>query len=167
MKRVVIVFFIPICLLANPWGHRYSTIQDWENGEFNITLGEKINFSVEWGEGDWTNSSLGYGTSNDGTNWTWQDLPWFEDGEGTNKRCSTQVQFESSGTYYYAYRLIKNEETTYQFGSDEWSENANNLQAQNTVKLTVNAIPNPTNVSVIRNSENPNTAMDLSWDASG
>ena len=71
------------------WGHRYATEQ--VNQNINVETGTNFTVSVEWGEGDWTNSEFGYGTTTDGTGWTWVSLPWFEDGDGSNKRCNIRI----------------------------------------------------------------------------
>ena len=129
-KYSIIILFVVLSfsLFAYPWGHRYATEQSWQNT--TITKGSTLTFSVEWGEGDWTHSDLGYGTTTDGTGWTWVDIPWFEDGEGSNKRCKTNVTFNTAGTYYYAYRMEKPTGTySYQHGSDQWSENSGTLSA--------------------------------------
>jgi len=130
MKKIILfgaLTILAFSLFANPWGHRYPTEQSWQ--DTTIDKGTTLTFSVEWGEGDWTHSDLGYGTSTDGTGWTWVDIPWFEDGSGSNKRCKTTVTFNTAGTFYYAYRMDKNSTISYQHGSDSWSENASTLSA--------------------------------------
>jgi hypothetical protein len=121
-------------LFAYPWGHRYDTEQPWQNT--NVEENTELRVSVEWGEGGWDGamgSAFGYGDTLDGTDWTWVELPWFEDGGGANKRTRTDVTFSDVGTNWYAYRMIKNAETSYQLGSADWSENAGTLAAESYV----------------------------------
>lgn len=113
------------------WGHRYATEQ--VNQNINVETGTNFTVSVEWGEGDWTNSEFGYGTTTDGTGWTWVSLPWFEDGDGSNKRCKTDITINSSNVYYYAYRFEKDGATTYQLGDESWSANTAVLSAVSTI----------------------------------
>lgn len=131
MKKTLLIIVITLLcslMFAYPWGHRYDTEQTWQ--DTTIQTGTTLTFSVEWGEGDWTNSDLGYGTSTDGTGWSWTEIPWFDDGGGSNKRCKTTVQFNTEGTYYYGFRMEKPASTfSYQHGSDSWSENAGTLSA--------------------------------------
>ena len=137
MKKIFLFFVFIISLtylFAYPWGHRYPTVQSWQNTTIN--KGTSLTFSVEWGEGDWTHSDLGYGLTTDGTDWTWVDIPWFENGEGNNKRCKTTVTFNTAGKYYYAYRMEKPTGTySYQHGSDQWSENSGTLSAVSYVEV--------------------------------
>ena len=142
---VIVLFLISVSLVfAAPWGHRYDVEQAWETT--SICEGQTLRFSIEWGEGDWVTSELGYGTSTDGSGWTWVDINWFEDGGGSNKRCLVDVQFNTQGTFYYAYAMEKPAATTtYQHGSDAWSENVNTLSATNFV--IVNDCPLPVTLS--------------------
>ncbi|MBI9036531.1 MAG: T9SS type A sorting domain-containing protein [Bacteroidales bacterium] len=133
---LLLLLFLYAATQALPWGHRY----DVEQANQNITVDINTSFrvSVEWGEGDWDGamgSAFGYGTSTDGTNWTWIELPWFEDGEGSNKRCRADVSISTPGKYYYAYRMIKaaNGGTSYSFGSTDWAENLADLNATSTI----------------------------------
>ncbi len=116
---------------AYPWGHRYTTVQANQNITIDISTSFKV--SVEWGEGDWETSSFGYGISTDGSDWTWIDIDWFEDGSGSNKRCSTDVSISVPGKYYYAYRMVTGGVTSYSFGSDSWAENIETLSATSTL----------------------------------
>ena len=89
------IFFICAALLfvsgnvfALPFGHRYVAKQA---DQFIVTdINTDFEVSVEWGEGDWTTSSFGYGTSIDGSGWVWVDLPWFA-ASGSYKRCVPSV----------------------------------------------------------------------------
>jgi hypothetical protein len=130
MKKITllsIISFLPFLVFAYPWAHRYTTEQSNQN--ISVDISNSFTVSVEWGEGGWTSTSFGYGLSTDGTGWTWVDLPWFQDGGGTNKRCKTNVSISTPGKFYYAYRLIKGGITSYSFGSDSWAENSISLSA--------------------------------------
>jgi len=130
MKKITllsIITFLPFLVFAYPWAHRYTTEQSNQN--ISVDISNSFTVSVEWGEGSWTSTSFGYGLSTDGTGWTWVDLPWFQDGGGTNKRCKTNVSISTPGKFYYAYRLIKSGITSYSFGSDSWAENSTSLSA--------------------------------------
>ncbi|GEM_PF-674722 len=121
---------------ALPWGHRYPTEQPWQTT--NVPAGTALTVAVEWGEGGWdgaTGSAFGYGATRDGSGWTWVECGWFQDGSGTDKRCKTLLTFTTSGTNWYAYRMIKaaNGGTSYQHGADAWSENTNVLHAVSAV----------------------------------
>ena len=69
-------------------------------------------------------SAVGVGTTLDGSGWTWYELPWFENGGGSNKRCTNWVQFTTMGSNFWAYRIIKaaNGGTNFHNGSTDWSE---------------------------------------------
>ena len=140
MKKLLLLFLLAFVVnnisQANPYGHRYATEQSTQ--DITVDINTSFTVSVEWGEGDWDGamgSAFGYGISNDGTDWTWVQLPWFEDGSGSNKRCRTDVSISIPGKYYYAYRMIKaaNGGTTYSFGSDGWLENSSTLVATSTI----------------------------------
>ena len=159
-KKMFVLLFsvLSLTILALPWGHRYVTEQNWQNT--TIQVGNTLTFSVEWGEGWWTNSDLGYGTTTDGTGWTWVSLPWFENGDGDNKRCKTDVQFNTAGTYYYAYRMEKPETTlSYQHGSETWSENVSTLVATSYVIVEE---PLPVVLSSFT-AEYVNSSLNLNW----
>lgn len=131
MKKLftlAIFALLSLQVLALPWGHRYATEQATEN--ITIDISTLFTVSVEWGEGDWDadGSKFGYGTSIDGTGWTWVDLPWFADGGGSNKLCKTNLSIDTPGKYYYAYRMDKSG-TTYSLGTDSWAENVSSLAA--------------------------------------
>jgi len=134
MKKftIILLIFITSVSFAAPWGHRYNVEQPWQNN--NVQSNTTLTVSVEWGEGNWDGadgSAFGFGSSKNGSGWTWIACSWFENGSGGNKRCKTNVTFTSTGTNWYAYRMIKaaNGGTTYQHGSDAWSENTNLLEA--------------------------------------
>jgi hypothetical protein len=136
MKKIILLtltVFIGLQMLALPWGHRYATVQTNQNLTVDVSSSFKV--SIEWGEGSWDSSSFGYGLSTDGSDWVWVDLPWFEDGSGSNKRCSTDVVITIPGKYYYAYRMVKaaNGGTGYSFGSDAWVENTSSISAVSTI----------------------------------
>ena len=162
MKKIFFIFIFTLMafsLFAYPWGHRYATVQSW--ADTTICVGNTLTFSVEWGEGDWTHSDLGYGTSQDGTGWTWVDIPWFEDGSGSNKRCKTDVTFNTVGDYYYSYRMEKPAGTySYQDGNDAWSENSANLSPIH--KVTVQTCPLPVTLSQF-NANMVNGVSVLNW----
>ena len=104
------------------WGHRYATEQADQNPTINA--GQSVTMSIEWGEGDWQESKIGYGTSTDGSDWTWVDINWFENGDNTNKRCRVDITLNEAGRYYYVYKFRKGDVDGHQYGSDAWSENA-------------------------------------------
>jgi len=120
---------------ANPWAHRYATEQSSQN--IAVDINTVFTVSVEWGQGGWdvNGSSFGYGTTTDGTGWTWIDLPWFQDGEGSNKRCRAYPSITTPGKYYYAYRFILGGNSSYSFGSDSWAENSGSLAAVSTITV--------------------------------
>ncbi len=133
MRKILFYVFLisSFSVSAEDWGHRYSTEQ--ANQNITVDVNVSVTVSVEWNQGDWTSSSFGYGLTTDGTNWTWVDCGWFENGNGDNKRCKTTVSVSIPGKYYYAYRFIKGGTTSYQHGSDEWSLNASTLSASSTI----------------------------------
>ncbi|MEA2077169.1 MAG: T9SS type A sorting domain-containing protein [Candidatus Marinimicrobia bacterium] len=168
MKKLVLLIIL-VCLVsfgfAIPRGHRYDVEQNWEST--NINEGATVTFSVEWNLGEWDASQVGYGTTQNGSGWTWVDLPWFEDGFESNRRCKTNVTFSSSGTYYYAYKIVipegdpKNPPgSTYQHGSSEWSDNSETLSASNTV--TVSEVPTPITLSFFT-AEIKGGVVELTW----
>jgi len=118
---------------ANPWGHRYATVQTNQN--IVVDINTSFTVSIEWGEGDWTSSNFGYGLTSDGTGWTWVDLPWFQNGDGSNKRCQTSISIGIPGKYFYAYRMTKSSTTSYSIGSDIWAENSSTLSAISTISV--------------------------------
>lgn len=130
MKRNLLLIFALLSIsaisFAYPWGHRYSAEQ--ANQDITINVGVAFTVSVEWGEGGWDSSDFGYGLSTDGSDWTWVDIPWFED-DGSNKRCKTDVTINIPGKYYYAYRMVKGGTPSYSLGSDGWLENVATLAA--------------------------------------
>ena len=137
---IVLVLFVSFAF-ANPWSHRYDTWQTAENPSINT--GDTQTFAVEWGEGGWTSTSLGYGTSTDGSGWTWVDIPWIEDGSETNKRCSTTVTFNTQGTYYYAFKMVKDGFDYHNDGSSTWTESDLTLTNVITSNVTVTDMPLP------------------------
>ncbi len=126
MKRLLLLLAsLPVLASANAaWGHRYEAVQPEQNPQVHV--GESFTMSVEWGEGDWdeNGSLIGYGLSQDGTDWTWVSIDWFEDGERSNKRCKVDLSIGEAGTYYYLYKLKKGGEEGFQNGKADWSENA-------------------------------------------
>ncbi len=149
---IAIIAFCFIAGLANaaPWGHRYDDPTDGQTWEStNVVDNSSLQVSIEWGEGDWVGtmgSAFGMGSSQDGTGWTWSELPWFEDGGGANKRCHANVMFSDNGTNYWAYRIIKPEaDTNYHNGSVDWSETYSPLNAS----AYVYVIPEPTSIFLI------------------
>jgi PKD repeat protein len=157
-KGVTVLLCGAMAALALPWGHRYAVEQPWQTT--NVVVGSTLTVSVEWGEGGWdgaTGSTFGYGASRDGSGWTWVECNWFQDGSGNNKRCKAPVTFNTTGTNWYAYRMIKaaNGGTSYQHGSDAWSENTTVLYAVSyvlaqagTAQLAANFSATPTAGSV-------------------
>ncbi len=129
---LLLLMFVYSISQAWPWGHRYTTEQ--ANQNITVDINTDFTVSVEWGEGGWDadGSKFGYGTSTDGTGWTWVDLPWFQDGDGNNKRCKTTINISIPGKYYYAYRMDKSG-TSYSFGSSDWAENSATLSAISTI----------------------------------
>jgi len=136
MKKNSLLFLFLIITsfaFAYPWAHRYNIEQTNQNIVVDINTATVV--SVEWGEGDWTSTSFGYGLTTDGTGWTWVDLPWFQDGGGSNKRCKATISISNPGKYYYAYKLVKSGVTSYSFGSDAWAENSLTLSAISTISV--------------------------------
>jgi len=140
---IVAFCFVAAMATAAPWGHRYDEVaadgQLWETT--NVVNNSTLQAAVEWGEGDWDGamgSAFGMGSSLDGSGWTWYELPWFENGGGSNKRCTNYVQFSTMGTNWWAYRIIKaaNGGTNYLNGYNSWSESYSPLLADNYVYVT-------------------------------
>lgn len=128
MKKLLLLLisflFVSLSMSA-AWGHRYATEQAEQNPTINA--GQTVTMSVEWGEGDWQESKIGYGTSTDGSDWTWVDINWFENdpAEGSsNKRCKVDITINEAGRYYYVYKFKKGDVDGHQYGSADWSENA-------------------------------------------
>ena len=149
---LIIIGFIAVSANAAPWAHRYnedpSYYQPWDTT--SVVQNTILRVAVEWGEGDWDGamgSAFGMGSTTDGSGWTWYELPWFEDGGGSNKRCTNWVQFTTMGTNYWAYRIIKdaNGGTNFHNGGDSWSETYSPLNAANYVYVT----PEPALLSVL------------------
>ncbi|MDV7188552.1 T9SS type A sorting domain-containing protein [Lutibacter sp. TH_r2] len=134
-KLLLLITLFIVTSAFSQWGHRYTTEQPNQN--ITATTADLFTVSVEWGEGDWTSSSFGYGTTTDGSDWTWTNLDWFEDGTDSNKRCKTDITINTIGDYYYAYRFIKDGNTTYQHGSADWSPNVSTLSAISTITVTL------------------------------
>ena len=62
MKKITLLFLLLIITsfaFANPWAHRYNIEQTNQNIVVDINTATVV--SVEWGEGDWTSTSFGYG----------------------------------------------------------------------------------------------------------
>ncbi|MCF8369598.1 MAG: T9SS type A sorting domain-containing protein [Bacteroidales bacterium] len=140
MKKVILlvvsIFWLCGAINAFPWGHRYTIEQS--NQHISVAVNTNFRVSVEWGEGDWDGamgSAFGYGLSTDGTDWTWVELPYFEDGDGNNKRCRADVSISIPGKYYYSYRMIKaaNGGTSYSYGIADWAENSASINAVSTI----------------------------------
>lgn len=139
MKKLFTLLFISLITVsgfAYPWAHRYAA----EQANQNIITDVNVTFTVavEWGEGDWDateGSMIGYGLTQDGSGWIWTDLYWFQDGDGSNKRCKNTISIATPGKYYYAYRLKKasNGGTSYSFGTDSWAENSGTLSPYSTI----------------------------------
>ena len=129
LTAIVALALIAFTANAAPWAHRYNDVaadgQDWQGT--NVVQNSTLRVAVEWGEGDWDGamgSAVGVGTTLDGSGWTWYELPWFENGGGSNKRCTNWVQFTTMGSNFWAYRIIKaaNGGTNFHNGSTDWSE---------------------------------------------
>ncbi|MEA2077167.1 MAG: T9SS type A sorting domain-containing protein [Candidatus Marinimicrobia bacterium] len=164
MKKIILLLIL-ICFVsfasAYEHAHRYATWQADEDPSINE--GESVTFSVEWGKGGWDagGSKVGYGTSTDGTSWTWVDIDWIEDGEGSNKRCSTSVTFNTAGTYYYAFRYITGGTEQFCHGYADWAEMVGTLAATNFV--TVAEVPLPiTLTSFVANTNKG--SVELVWE---
>jgi len=149
---IVAVGLITFTANAAPWAHRYddgpaSDCQLWETT--NVVQNSILRVAVEWGEGDWVGamgSAFGMGSTTDGSGWTWYELPWFEDGGGSNKRCTNYVAFSTMGKNYWAYRIIKPADATnFHNGSSDWSETYTPLNAANYVYVT----PEPASIFLI------------------
>ena len=148
---IAIIAFCFIASLANadPWAHRY----DGDGGQSWQTTGIQENttltVSVEWNQATWTSLDFGWGTSTDGTGWSWQDCPWFEDGGGSDKRCRTDVQFTSTLTNYYAFRLVYSGGTFYQYGDANWNDIAANTTLSADLSSYIVVVPEPTSIFLI------------------
>ncbi len=139
MKKlfVLTLALLSLCTLsyADPWAHR-----DAGGGQnfavTNVQNGTSLTMSYEWNQPSWTASDIGWGTNASGTGWTWQDCPWWADGGGSDKRCRTDVAFNTNGTNYYAFRLTYSGGTFYLYGDqDGWAD----IAAQTTLTPTPNS----------------------------
>ena len=90
-NKILFIAFVVMALVAftahaEPWAHRYDGTggQSWQ--VITNQGGSALTVAVEWNQSSWTSSDFGWGTSTDGTGWTWGDCPWFEDGDNNNKR---------------------------------------------------------------------------------
>ncbi len=141
LLTILMVLMLTSLVFAAPWSHRYDVWQAEENDTINAGL---YTFAVEWGEGGWTSTTLGYGKSTNGSGWIWIDIPWVEDGEGTNKRCSTVVDFsDTTGVFYYVFKMTKDGFDYHNNGSAEWDESTTDFAGQVSSFLTVNDFGTP------------------------
>lgn len=145
MKSQFVSFFLmcSLSLFANPWAHRYSAEQANEN--FALAVATDFNVSVEWGEGDWdaNGSRFGYGLSQDGSDWNWDnEVFWFQDGDGANKRCRATIQLPHPGKFYYAFKMIKGGTHYYASGSDSWAETSTTLSAVSYISVGKYSVQN-------------------------
>jgi len=153
MKKLLIVFavisFFAISANAEPWAHRYDGTggQSWRAS--TNQNGTTLTVAVEWNQSSWNHSDFGWGTSTDGSGWNWQDCPWFEDGSGSDKRCRTDVQFMTNGTFYYAFRIIYSGGTFYQYGDSSWQDIAANTTINADTASFVMIIPEPATIFLI------------------
>jgi hypothetical protein len=87
------------------------------------------------------------GSTTNGSGWTWYELPWFEDGGGSNKRCTNYVAFTTMGKNYWAYRIIKaaNGGTNFLSGSKDWAQSSSPLVVDNYVYVT----PEPASIFLV------------------
>ena len=125
MKKVLVLLSLLLMFsfgFANPWSVRNDGWQTW--AATSIEVDQTVTFAVTWGEGGWDafGSNVGYGTSSDGTDWTWTAIDWVEDDGPTNKKCSTTVTFDTPGTYYYVFRMTKGSVDYYGSGHNGWEE---------------------------------------------
>lgn len=125
MKKAILLFsvlLVSASTFALTWGHRYDVEQ--ADSIFQVYVGQSFTMSVEWGNGWSSSPQVGYGTSSDGSGWTWVDIGWFEDGDGNNKRCKVDLTINAAGRYYYVYKFADDGDNGHQYGSDDWSENS-------------------------------------------
>ncbi len=106
--------------IQDVWGHRYAAVQADQNPE--VYVDDSVTMSVEWGVGAWVQTRIGYGETKDISTWTWKDIVWFEDGDGTNKRCKISLAL-GVGTYYYVYEFANDSVSGFQYGDADWSKN--------------------------------------------
>jgi len=139
MKKlfVLTLALLSLCSLSfagDPWGHRYASgpgetnIQPWASLITNTPNPVVLLMSYEWGRGGWDGAEgaqVGVGPTTDGSSWTWTNLNWWQDGDGSNKRTMTDAAF-ATGTNYYAYRFkatdINAGEYRYASGSADWND---------------------------------------------
>ena len=135
MKKLLVLTFTLLSVsslsYAQPWAHR-----DAGGGQAfattNVQNGTTLTMSYEWNQASWTASDIGWGTNANGTGWTWQDCPWWAD-QGSDKRCRTDVTFNTNGTNYYAFRLNYSGGIFYLYGNqDGWLD----IAAQTTLTPT-------------------------------
>jgi len=154
LTAIAVLGLIAFTANAAPWAHRYASdgvpadYQTWETT--NVVQNSILRVAVEWGEGDWDGamgSAFGMGSTTNGSGWAWYELPWFENGGGSNKRCTNYVAFTTMGTNYWAYRIIKaaNDGTNFSNGSSSWESTYAPLSAANYVYVT----PEPASIFLV------------------
>jgi len=155
MKKIVLllilVSLVNFALAVYPYGRRYTSWQADEDP--SITTGDQITMAVEWTHGPLALAEFGYGTSTNGSGWTWlnQDII-------SGVICSTVVQFNTQGTYYYAFRIIYFSSVYYSLGYD-YQEASPTLSAENIV--TVSDAPLPICLtSFIANANNGKVVLE-------
>ncbi len=149
LTAIFTLALITLTANADPWAHRYDGTggQSWRattnQGGLALTV------AVEWNQASWTSSDFGWGTSTDGSGWTWQDCPWFENGNNDDKRCRTDVTISGNGTYYYAFRLVYSAGTYYQYGDATWADiNANTTLSADTASF-IKIVPEPASMFLV------------------
>ena len=152
-KTLLIAIFalslIALTAKADPWAHRYDGTggQSWR--AITNQGGSALTVAVEWNQSSWTSLDFGWGTSTDGSGWTWQDCPWFEDGSGSDKRCRTDVTILTNGTYYYAFKMVYSGGTFYQYGDASWQDIAGNTTLSADTASFIEIIPEPASIFLI------------------
>ena len=163
MKKTIIVLFItliPFYLFG--WAECVNTGGGTPEQPSTIYLGDTGTFGCDaWANdgGNWGRHQVVIHTSSDidnGTFGDWSEFDNVEHNQGTSPR------FTSTGTWYWGLQLNYSIDYGYYCRNDAswysmWASPTSNLT------VTVNALNNPSDLSITNNATNPNTALDLSW----
>ena len=127
------------------------------------SLGSPWYVNFEIGQSSWDYAQVGYGTAADGTGYNWGNAPWYEDGEGSNKRVRRDIgglQFTATGSWYVICQAREGSGDTYTSASACGWTDSTTYPPASMAYFTVNALNNPSTQDAAVASE---SQINLSW----
>ena len=131
------------------------------------TLGEYfVNFEI--GQESWNYAQVGVGTSTEGTDYTWGEAGWYEDGDWPNKRVRRNLsgtQFTSVANHYVICqaRAAAEDDFTSKSGSDWGNSTLYPPEDLASAYFAVSALGDPSGQTAEAGAGDPMDEIDLGW----